>query len=220
MIVDWIGYLSNALGLTKSHEHNLAALVNLYVKKQVSYNEFATTAVTIYAEALCGQSAQDVDKIADLFVQRDFRRLFPFSAELLRLVKRRRYGVFILSGAPLIPILAYAKLIPIDFVYAVDVLRNERDTFTDKLATNYALKDNKQHAITQLQSEGFEITLAFGDTESDRPLLEVAKHPFFVLQSQAQGNAIGFPTVTPATILSSVNQIIGGETIFNGRNFE
>jgi phosphoserine phosphatase len=220
IIVDWIDYLSKTLGLTKIHSSQIASIVSRYVKKGLSYNEFAANAVTIYAETLCGQSTNQVQQIADLFVQKDVKRLFPFAIELLRLIKHRGYSVFILSGAPLIPILSYAKLIPIDGVFALDVLRDERGVFTDKPATNYALAQNKRRAIEQLQSKGFHVTVAFGDTESDKPFLEVAKYPFFVLQSPKVNNYSEYFSVTPDTIISTVNKVVPGGNQTYGHNHE
>ncbi len=204
LIVDWVLYLSKKLSVPSVRHHQLLTFVERYRANEISYESFANAAIEVYAKVLSGLNCQDVRELSDAFVIEDSRNLFPSSRPLLTAIKERGYKIVVISGAPLIPLLSYSKLLRIDHTFAVDAACNQNGFFEDRIIKNYALPQNKQRIINELISRGFEIAMAFGDSASDKPLLDAAKYPFFVGAESRGINSQNYWNVTPDTIISTV----------------
>jgi len=208
LIVDWLWFLSKKFELPLSFHLQMTTVVGDYFNKKISYTDFATHAEDIYVTALHGLKYDEVRRAADSFVQQDVTNLFPYAVSLIKMVKRYNYYAFILSGAPLIPIQSYSHLLTVDHVFALDIDRTGDGIFKNKIKTHYALKEDKNRVVNQLIKNGFEIALAFGDTESDEPLLDAATYPFLVGLNTETIPRNKYVNVTPDKVMFKAREAI------------
>jgi phosphoserine phosphatase len=215
LIVDWVLYLSKKMGVSPSHHRQLLALLDKRQRNEITYELFAKDALDIYGRAVCGLQYDQIRNISSKFVREDLPNLFPHSQHLLKRLKDCGYLIFVISGAPLIPVQAYCTLLPIDHVFGVDVERNDDGIFGERIIKNYALQVNKKRIIDKLLGRQYDVAFACGDTEADRPLLDAARHPFFVATETAP-KLPNYPIVTPDSIIPAVERVLMREGHGNG----
>lgn len=208
MLIDWVHYLSKQTHVSSSFYEELLSLRSSCERKEITYESFAVRALDLYGHAMHGLRYDEMLDVAREFVSDDFSTLFPFTKPLLTTLRDSGYRILIISGAPLIPLQAYAKCLPIDHIFGVDVERKLDGTFGSKIIKNYALISNKRRIIDRLKKKGYSVTVGIGDTDSDRPLLDAARYPFFVSAGVATKQQSKYAVVTPDTIFQEIKKII------------
>jgi phosphoserine phosphatase len=208
MVADWLLFLSKEFSIATFYHDSLVKLASGYRSKEISYERFAREAVAIYGQALRGLRCKDVDDASEAFVKGDIGNLFPFTIDLLNKISEAGFSIHVLSGGPLRPISAYARQLPISGIFAVDGKCELNGVFSGAVVKNYALRQNKGDAVSFLRSAGYEICLAFGDTESDAPLLEAADHSFLLDEADTKPVISTYYRVTPETILGKVAEVV------------
>ena len=86
--------------------------------------------------------------------------------------------------------------------------RTLESTFSAQVKTNFGIKANKRRAIANLVRKGFEITLAFGDSEADAPLLEAAEYPFVIANGRNVSALNTYLKVRPESVLAAVKATV------------
>lgn len=178
-IQQWIPFLVQELGLPKCHVSKLNTVFDSYQNKQISYEELVDKAATVYAEAIAGIAVADVRSAAEKFADTD-AHLFSFTRTLLSIVRSRDVDIIIVSGGPQEVIEAHASKLGIKCVMALQVESSPFGRFEKRVKLNYGAAIDKRRAIKQLEG-AYDISLAIGNSISDAPLLNSARHGFFIL---------------------------------------
>lgn len=208
---DWLLFLSKELGVGRTHYSEFKAALQAYRLGTLAYEQFALDAADIYARALTGFREVEVVEAGKRFAEEDKAKLFDFTLPLLGRIKREGYSIFLLSGGPRIPLSSYMAHLPVDGVFATDIFVQD-GFFVEHVACNYALAKNKKRAVNSLLSQGFDISLGFGDTASDEPLLNAAEHAFVVTDHEDETVSKRYRIVKPQSIISEVEKVV-----FRGR---
>lgn len=181
--LDWMEFLGPRLPNAQAASLGMRELLDDYRSGDVNYRYLVRKAAELYAKCIAGADVNAVTELAVHFVSHDRANLFDFSAQVLKAAQQRGYEIFVISGAPVEVLHAYARTVPIDHVYGMTVER-QIDRFTGTVLANYGLLGKKKEAVESILSRGYSIEVAAGNSTSDLPLLEHARSPFLITNEQ------------------------------------
>lgn len=176
--------------------------------KETTYQQFADDVVTHYCQGLRGKSKHQVEGVGRMFLA--FARpvmLCGFSQELVREMNKHARTIAI-SGAPIEALQPLADHLHIAEIYGLEA-EVSNGYYTGRVKTNMAIREEKERQIASLSKAGFsvETSFAFGDSDSDIPILKAVTNPFAVNPNQALreiAESNGWEIVNSKNILSRV----------------
>ena len=114
----------------------------------------------------------------DAYIKRDRKSLFPEICKLLKELSKRDIDIIVISGAPFRILEQYKQEFNLKKIYAFQE-EIAKGKFTGKVASNYGFDKSKkvQELIEQYGTNPY---LAFGDSQSDIPLLDNSDYPICV----------------------------------------
>lgn len=172
-LFSWIDYLiekeivSEGLG---QKEHDLG---KRYKKQEITHDEYADIACRYYAQELAGINIRIIENNLPEYLKNDERNLFPFVNDLFRYLKMQDIKPIVISGAPQRIIDSYKNSLNLYEIYAVKE-QEEGEFYTGELEYNYG--HDKQRIIDSLIKQYGRPIFGFGDSSSDIPLLQEARH--------------------------------------------
>lgn len=177
-------------------------------KSAITYQQFADDVVTHYCQGLAGRSQQQVEEVGRQFLA--FIRpvmLCGFSPELVREMNKHARTIAI-SGSPVEVLQPLAKHLGITDAQGLEA-EVSNGYYTGKVKTNMAIRDEKEKVIATLVNRGFskQTSFAFGDSDSDIPILEAVDNPFAVNPNPALAEIAarnGWQIVNSENVLSRV----------------
>jgi phosphoserine phosphatase len=179
----WLDVLSGATDLRRTFE----ADAQEYATGEISHDALVLQAQDLYLEALRPHDPDSVRKIATEFVAHDRGHLRPFAVHLLEQLHRLGLNPTVISGAPLFVLREYATFLPLKDVWGLDVTYDGQKW---EAGRNTGLSVVKASIVREL-TEAHRVLVAFGDSQSDVPLLDAAELPV-VVGSKADAPARSF----------------------------
>lgn len=194
--------------LNKDVSAAIKADFRAHKNKKVSYQEFADNVVAHYCQGLEGKSQREVETVGRQFLA--FVRpvmLCDFSQELVNEMNRHAKTIAI-SGAPVEVLRPLTEYLNIAETYGLEA-EVSNGTYTGRVKTNMAVRTEKERQVSSLINSGclVETSFAFGDSDSDVPILQAVGNPFAVNPNQALekiATANGWEIVNSENILSRV----------------
>ncbi len=174
----------------------------------ITYQEFADNVVTHYCQGLEGKSQKDVEAIGKMFLAYiESEMLCGFSSDLAKMMNEHAQTIAI-SGSPVEVLQPLADHLQISEVRGLEA-EVSNGYYTGKVKTNMAVREEKEKQIASLKASGFvaKTSFAFGDSDSDIPILEAVDNPFAVNPNQALREIAekrGWEIVNSENILSIV----------------
>lgn len=163
--------------LAPTDDDELHAKLLAYRNREGSFREYEKSIVPSFQRLLAGKSVEDVRIVAERLVERQLKRVYVFTRELLAVIHQSMVPSFLVSGGPEPVISIMAK----------------RLGFVDYLATAYPHQDgvytgeapehwvHRKAEAVQLLAERHKIdlglALAIGDTMTDVGMLAAVRWP-------------------------------------------
>lgn len=177
-LYSWVEYLYKC-NITSVHlQKELKILKQQYVNKEITHDQYADKACTAYTKALKGKKSKEITQLMDAYIRKDRDALFPGMCKLLKELAKRNIDIIVISGAPFRILDQYKQELHLKEIYAFQEEEIE-GKFTGKVACNYGFnKYKKVHEL--IEQYGANPYLAFGDSQSDIPLLDSSDYPICV----------------------------------------
>lgn len=175
-LYSWVDYLISQSIIPPNLQFELADIKSQYINHLITHDEYANIACKKYAKALTNLKVQDMNRMVESYLTYDKRHLMPKINLLFQAIYNGGFDIIVISGAPFIVLQGYKNLFHIKSIYAFKekVLNG---IFTGEVECNYGF--NKQKKISELFLEyGTNPYAAFGDSDSDLPMLQTANYPF------------------------------------------
>ena len=173
-LFQWIDFLCKKNLLSEKLREERRRLMDEYKAHRITHDTFAHLSCDAYAAELKGVKESYIDNLLDEYIEQDRNSIFPFAGEVFSLLTEHNIDIIIVSGAPERILKRYAPVFGIKEVYAVSEQVKD-GIFTGEIKSNAGYK--KKKIVEKLMSRyGKEPILGFGDSESDVPILEAAKH--------------------------------------------
>jgi HAD superfamily hydrolase (TIGR01490 family) len=175
-------------GLNKEIEEDYIAWAN----RQGSYNNYISKVVEVYKKYIIGVKESIIKEAAREIIEYQKNKVYVFTRELLKKLKKENYYLLAISGAPEIIVSEFAKALEFDKYYGTiyEVIDGK---FTGKLTNdtqwskheilNEFVKDHKEFDLKK--------AVGVGDSEIDVTFLElvgnpIAFNPDFILANYAK----------------------------------
>ena len=177
-LYSWVEYLHQC-NITSIHlQKKLEILKQQYIKSEITHDQYANKACAEYAKDLAGKKVNEIRQLMDVYIKRDRKSLFPEMCKLLKELSKRDIDIIVISGAPFRILEQYKQEFNLKKIYAFQE-EIAKGKFTGKVASNYGFDKSKkvQELIEQYGTNPY---LAFGDSQSDIPLLDNSDYPICV----------------------------------------
>ncbi len=175
-------------GLNKEIEEDYVAWVN----RQGSYNNYISKVIEVYVKYIKGIEENIIRKAAKEIIGYQKNKVYVFTRELIKKLKKEDYYLLAISGAPEIMVSEFAKALEFDKYYGAryEVIKGK---FTGKIVNDTAW--NKHEILNSFVKDHKEFDLkkavGVGDSEIDVSFLElvgnpIAFNPDFILANYAK----------------------------------
>ena len=177
-LFSWIDYLCGNNYLSKVLQFDIERIKEQYNNHTITHDQYADYACSLFAKHLQGVHQDTIKFALSQYIIIDQRYLLDNIGKVFNALHQNSIDIIIISGAPELIISQYKKKFFIKSVYGFkEECRNS--IYTGKVTYNYGY--NKSAIVESLCKEyQCNPTIAFGDSESDLPMLDKAKYPFCV----------------------------------------
>lgn len=161
-------------GLNKEIEEDYVAWAN----RQGSYNNYISKVVEVYIKYIVGVEEEIVRKAAREIIDYQKNKVYVFTRELLKKLKKENYFLLAISGAPEVIVAEFAKALEFDKYYGsrYEVIDGK---FTGKITNDTAW--SKHEILNRFVETHKEFDLkkavGVGDSEIDVTFLELVGNP-------------------------------------------
>lgn len=174
MILDFSTFLKTNGFFDSGEFDKFRSLFSSYHQGELDRHKFGVYAVETYYRGLCGITAKEISAQANLFWDRiRDNAWFPYTVPLLKLLKDKTTTILI-SGSPIEILKIISKSLGIKDLYASKGILNNgvySGGTEQEMATSYS-KAKLMKGLSVKFSFNPATSFAFGDSESDFPLLE------------------------------------------------
>lgn len=150
-----------------------------WLDRKGSYEAYINKVVKIYAKYIAGKSFARVSKVAQEVISFQKDRVYRFTRDLIKRLKKQGYLLVAISGSPSYIVEGYAKAIGFGRFFGTEP-EIKQGRFTGKIASLDSAY-NKAKLVKGLAAENPRINLkqsvAVGDTESDIAMLGLVGKP-------------------------------------------
>ena len=150
-----------------------------WLNRKGSYEDYINRVVKIYVKYIKGKKFQPVAKVAQKVIAFQKDRVYRWSRDTIKSLKKQDYFLVAISGSPSYIVERYAKTIGFNLFFGTQ-LEIKGGRFTGKaLNLDSAFHKSKivKSLATKYSSINLKNSLAVGDTESDIPMLSLVGRP-------------------------------------------
>jgi len=149
-----------------------------WLDRKGSYSDYINKVVKIYIKYIKGKNFKAIDSIARQVIKFQKDRVYRFTRDLIKQLKRQKYFLVAISGSPSYIVEEYAKAIGFNKFYGTE-LEIKNGKFTGKVL-NLDSAFNKAKIVKLLVRDhnvNLKQSMAVGDTESDVAMLSLVGKP-------------------------------------------
>lgn len=183
----WIDYLCDNNIISNDLRSEMNYIKTMYKKKRITHDQYAELACSLFAKKLAGTPTSALTQAIEKYIIQDKAFLINNISSIFDILFKKNIDVIILSGAPELILQQYQEDFHIKQIYAFkeDEISG---VYSGKVSYNYGF--DKQRTVNMLCKK-YEANplIAFGDSESDVPMLDKARHSFCV------GKALSMPNL-------------------------
>lgn len=201
-LYSWVDYLCECHVINPQIQDDLNKIEQKYKSGLITHDEYAREACELYSCVLKGVSRKKINDLANEYVKIDEQYIYNGIKKIFELLNQKKIDIIIISGAPTIIIGKYQKKFHFKQIYAFKEKITE-GKFTGEVQYNYGFNKEKQ-VLKFIDHYGTCPYMAFGDSESDIPLLKYARYPFFFGKENLSKS---YETTTPGDAFNKVKDI-------------
>ncbi|MBU0758527.1 MAG: haloacid dehalogenase-like hydrolase [Nanoarchaeota archaeon] len=209
--VEFIEYLHKKRLFRQENYNNIMQLLEGLKTGETSYFRTAHQYVMETAEGLVGQDKDKINVFAKEFFDRS--RLFSFSEDLVRIMKKYHYYNLILSNS-LIEVLSPIKdYLRMDGLLGIE-LETSQGKYTGNINSEMHFESGKKGTLAKfLKSNRFtlDMSFGFGDSEHDIAFLEDVKNPVVISprdELKIHAEKYNWTVAGPNDVLKKVEMIL------------
>ncbi len=183
-LLSWVDYLCEKGVLNSAIIPEIASLDSRYKSGDITHDAYAELACEMYARAIAGLSEATLNDLAVAYVEEGREHFFGFVEELFLHLKENGILPIVISGAPECIIKQFRDRFAIHAIYAF-APETQDGMYTGGVRENYGF--DKERMVDMLRQTFHRAPhMAFGDSESDLPMLVDAEHAVIVYDAEPQ----------------------------------
>lgn len=151
-----------------------------WLDRKGTYDQYLTQVVRIYYRYIDGCRVRDIDRVIKKVVAREKDRVYVFTRDLVKKLKKQGYFLVAISGSPTYIVSHFARYMGFDVHYGSELFVNN-GVFSRK-EPNRDSYQNKEKVLRRfIANAPFSVDLkssiAVGDSSGDIPMLKLVGHP-------------------------------------------
>jgi len=162
----------------KTSREEIQSLYGKWVNQKHTYEEHRDRMVDLYRKNIVGCKKVQIKKAAQKVVSLNAQRVYIFTKELIKKLRKEGYCLVVISGSPIEIVKEYAENLNFDKFFGSIYELDEKGFYTGEEL--FVPVDDKGRIVKKLvQEEGFSFGNSYGvgDTQSDAKFLELVENP-------------------------------------------
>jgi HAD superfamily hydrolase (TIGR01490 family) len=149
-----------------------------WLDRKGSYEAYIDKVIKIYIKYIAAKKFREVDKTARQVIAYQKDRVYRFTRDLIKKLKKENYLLVAISGSPSYIVQKYAKAAGFDLFFGTE-LEVVGGKFTGKIKSLDSALNKEKIAkdLAKLYGANLKQSIAIGDTESDIPMLRLVGKP-------------------------------------------
>ena len=163
----------------KSTREVYEAQFEKWLNREGDYQEYIDAVVKAFVAHLKGIHYDELARAADEIVEEQWKRVYRYSRDLLRELKKDGYFLLAISHSPKTVLDKFTPRLGFDKTYGMLYETGPQDLFTGKVIDEHLIfnKANIVKRAVEKENLTLEDSIGVGDTESDIPFLELVAKP-------------------------------------------
>ena len=150
-----------------------------WLNRKGPYGNYIDAVVNVFDAHLKGVREKDFSRVVDKVVAFHKDRLYRYTRDLVRLLRRRGYYLLAISQSPRYVVAPFARTLGFDKVYGRFFEVDARGRFTGKAFYLDLIDDKEKILLRAIEKEGLTLRDSYGvgDTQTDVGFLKLVAHP-------------------------------------------
>lgn len=150
-----------------------------WLDRKGDYDAYIMGVVSVFVKYLKGMKEDDFNRAANLVVERYRNRVYVFTRELIRDLKKKNYFLLAISNSPKGILDIFCRDFGFDKVYGRLYEVNQKGRYTGNIVDEFMIanKANLLRRAVKRNSLTLKDSVGVGDTESDITFLKLVDHP-------------------------------------------
>jgi HAD superfamily hydrolase (TIGR01490 family) len=179
LVIELSHALINAKIFPKTARKEISKEYLAWLNRKGTYEAYIDKVVKIYVKHIAGKRYTLVKRVAQKVIREQKDRVYRFTRDLIKKLKRQNYFLVAISGSPSYIVEKYAKAVGFDLFFGTELeVKNGKFTGTVlSLDSAYNKAKIVKSLAAQYPSVSLKQSVAVGDTEGDVPMLSLVGHP-------------------------------------------
>jgi HAD superfamily hydrolase (TIGR01490 family) len=149
-----------------------------WLNRKDSYEKYINAVILAFESNISGINEKKFDKVCKKVIAFHKNRLYRFSRDLIKKLKKKNYYLLAISHSPMYVVGRFAKELGFNKVYG-RVLETQNGKLTGKTLHEDLIFDKSKILKRAIEKENLTLnnSIGIGDTESDIPFLKMVKNP-------------------------------------------
>lgn len=151
-----------------------------WLNRKGSYERYVDRVVETYMQYIKGCKKKDVERIANTIIQIHKNRVYRFTRDFIRELKREKYYLIAISGSPIYMVSRFSKKLGFH-AYFGEQLEVKKGIFTGRTLSTESIHAKDKILKQFIAISGMRVDLgrsiAVGDTQNDIPMMKMVGNP-------------------------------------------
>lgn len=150
-----------------------------WLDRKGDYDAYIRSLVLAFIKHIKGVHFEDFEKATDTVIERYRHRVYRFTRDLIRTLKKKGYFLLAISHSPKGIIDRFCDEFGFDKAYGTFYELGPLDRFTGKVLEEHLIMNKANIVRRSVEKEGLTLegSIGVGDTESDIPFLDLVERP-------------------------------------------
>lgn len=150
-----------------------------WLERRGGYEKYIAGVVRAFEGNIRGVREKDLVRVAGDVIAFHQNRLYRYTRDLLKGLKRRRYYLLAISHSPRYVVNDFAVHLGFDKIYGRLLELDRRERFTGRILNEELINDKAKILLRAVRKENLTLkgSVGVGDTESDIPFLKLVERP-------------------------------------------
>ncbi|PIT91260.1 HAD-IB family hydrolase [Candidatus Kaiserbacteria bacterium CG10_big_fil_rev_8_21_14_0_10_49_17] len=150
-----------------------------WADREGKYQDYIDAIVKVFMKNIKGVHYADFSRVAEALVSERGKRVYRYTRDLVKELRRKRYFVLAISQSPKTILEGFCKNMGFHKVYGRMYELGPSDRFTGKIIDVHLIENKANIVRRAVKKEGLTLTgsIGVGDTESDIAFLELVDEP-------------------------------------------
>jgi len=211
-IKPWVEFLASRNFFNPKELNNIKCYFKKFDKFRIPYEDLCTKVGFSYCRGLKGQTRHQITEAAKSFCSSGNLQLYSFAHKAIFSLHARGIEVVVITGAPVEPLRVFSSRFKFKLVGGLIPKISPQNYYTGELLINSGISIEKERLVKRV-TKNRKVVIAFGDSESDLPLINPAQLGIMVGSPQMCSERIEAKHIryfTPQELSETIESIIFG----------